>query len=259
MGRALIPEQADLPDANQDSIYPFLVSQIDAVGLKGLVVAGVFAAALSTYDSIGSSLSALLTRDVYARLIVRDRDDRHYLRVGQWLTPVIIFGSFVYVPFMLEGGMLLFYIDLTSAFVIPLLTLFLMGTLTRVHRRAGLVGLTVGTLYGVLRLCTPAVESQFGFSIMTGTLANSWAAYPLSMIISAATMVLCSLFLDWESRETQTGHTGHEEESPWLRSSQIEVQGIASEPVAEHSLVTPVLLFGLVLVTGCYLSFVLFW
>jgi SSS family solute:Na+ symporter len=259
MGRALIPEQADLPDANQDSIYPFLVSQIDAVGLKGLVVAGVFAAALSTYDSIGSSLSALLTRDVYARLIVRDRDDRHYLRVGQWLTPVIIFGSFVYVPFMLEGGMLLFYIDLTSAFVIPLLTLFLMGTLTRVHRRAGLVGLIVGTLYGVLRLCTPAVESQFGFSIMTGTLANSWAAYPLSMIISAATMVLCSLFLGWESRETQTGHTGHEEESPWLRSSQIEVQGLASEPVAGHSMVTPVLLSALVLMTGCYLSFVLFW
>ena len=210
MGRALIPEQADLPDANQDSIYPFLVSQIDAVGLKGLVVAGVFAAALSTYDSIGSSLSALLTRDVYARLIVRDRDDRHYLRVGQWLTPVIIFGSFVYVPFMLEGGMLLFYIDLTSAFVIPLLTLFLMGTLTRVHRRAGLVGLIVGTLYGVLRLCTPAVESQFGFSIMTGTLANSWAAYPLSMIISAATMVLLLAF-------PRLGEQGDPDWSHWPR------------------------------------------
>ena len=42
--------------------------------------------------------------------IVRDRDDHHYLRVGQWLTPVIIFGSFAYVPFMLESGMLLFYL-----------------------------------------------------------------------------------------------------------------------------------------------------
>ncbi len=136
MGRALIPEQGDLPGARQDAIYPYLAGQIDTIGLKGLVVAGILAAALSTYDSIGSSLSALLTRDVYARLIVRNRDDHHYLRVGQWLTPVIIFGSFIYIPFMLEGGMLLFYVDITSTFVIPLLTLFLMGALTPVHRAA---------------------------------------------------------------------------------------------------------------------------
>ena len=259
MGRALVPEQTDLPEGRQDAIYPFLVSQIDVIGLKGLVIAGVFAAALSTYDSIGSSLSALLTRDVYARLIVRDRDDHHYLRVGQWLTPVIIFGSFAYVPFMLEGGMLLFYVDLTSAFVIPLLTLFLMGTLTPVHRRAGLIGLLAGTLYGVLRLCTPVVESQFGVSLMSGTLANSWAAYPISMVISAATMVLLSLFMGWESKERQTGLLGHEEESPWLRASQIEVQQIKGERVAEHSSVTPVVLAALVLAIGCYLSFVLFW
>jgi Na+/proline symporter len=102
MGRALVPEQSVLPDGRQDAIYPYLVSQMDVPGLKGLVVAGIFAAALSTYDSIGSSLSALLTRDVYARLLVRDRDDRHYLRVGQWLTALIIGLSFLYVPFLLQ-------------------------------------------------------------------------------------------------------------------------------------------------------------
>ncbi len=176
MGRALVPEQGDLPGARQDAIYPFLVSQIDTIGVRGLVVAGILAAALSTYDSIGSSLSALLTRDVYARLIVRNRDDHHYLRVGQWLTPVIIFGSFAYVPFM-KGGMLLFYVDITSTFVVPLLTLFLMGALTPVHRRAGLIGLLAGTLYGLLRLFTPVIYEHFGVTLMSGFLANSWAAY----------------------------------------------------------------------------------
>ncbi|MCH2204084.1 MAG: hypothetical protein MK102_19135, partial [Fuerstiella sp.] len=108
MGRALYPEISDLPLQKVDSIYPHLVSQFSIAGLHGIVVAGVLAASFSTFDSIGSTLSALLTRDVYARLFVRDRDDRHYMRVGQWLTPLIIGGSFVYVPF-LEGGMLLFY------------------------------------------------------------------------------------------------------------------------------------------------------
>ncbi len=62
-----------------------------------------------------------MTRDVHARLIVGDRDDRHCLPVGQWLTPVIIASSFLYVPFPLQEGMPFFYIDLTSAFVISLL------------------------------------------------------------------------------------------------------------------------------------------
>ena len=37
--------------------------------------------------------------------------------------------------------MVLYYLDLTSAFVIPLLTIYLMGSFTRVHRSSGLIGL----------------------------------------------------------------------------------------------------------------------
>ena len=128
MGRALFPDQSTLPNGRQDAIYPVLVAQFKAFGLKGIVVAGILASALSTYDSIGSALSALLTRDVYARLIVRDKKDHHYLRVSQWLTPVIIGISFFYIPGLLRGGMVLYYLELTSAFMIPLLTIFLMGT-----------------------------------------------------------------------------------------------------------------------------------
>ena len=126
IGRAMYPDPSLMPiEASlqvRDSIYPLLVRDLTTTGLTGLVVAGVIAAIFSTFDSIGSTLSALLVRDVYARFIVRNKDDRHYLRVGQWLTPVIIFGSFLYVPFLQQGqGMLLFYIELAGAFVIPLL------------------------------------------------------------------------------------------------------------------------------------------
>ena len=176
MGRALQPLQSALPDGRQDAIYPFLVSQIDTIGLKGIVVAGILAAALSTYDSIGSSLSALLTRDVYARLFVRGRDDHHYLRTGQWLTPVIIAISFAYVPFLLEGGMLLFYLELTSTFVIPLLTLFLVGTFTRVHHTSGLIGLLAGALYGIIRLLSPWIADAFGVAVMPEIMLNTYAA-----------------------------------------------------------------------------------
>ena len=86
MGKALYPEVGLLPTepAMQkiDAIYPILVRDFTTTGLKGIVVAGLFAAAFSTYDSIGSALSALITRDVYARLLAPNRSDAHYLAVG---------------------------------------------------------------------------------------------------------------------------------------------------------------------------------
>ena len=258
MGRALFPTQSILPGGSQDAIYPYLVGQFDIIGLKGLVVAGILAAALSAYDSIGSTLSALLPRDVYALLLGRNRDDRHYLRVGQYLTPVIIASSFLYVPFLLEGGMLLFYIDLTSAFVIPLLTLFLMGSMTRVHRRSGLIGLAVGTLYGVLRLCAPLVAEHIGIAILPHALVNTYLAYPFSMLLTGLVMVLISAFVGWESRSFSLVEE-HHEQSPWLRSSQMAVRQLQQSETSGAARHLPAYLAVALFAVGCVLSFVVFW
>jgi len=260
MGRALFPAQSDLPFARQDAIYPWLVSQIDTCGLKGIVVAGVLAAGLSTYDSIGSSLSALLTRDIYARLFVPDRDDRHYLRIGQLMTPLIIAISFLYIPF-LEGGMLLFYLDLTSTFVIPLLTLYIMGTFTRVHRLSGLLGLLAGAAYGILRLCAPLLAEGAGIAVMPQFMTNTFAAYPISMLLTAGTMLVCSLLLGWEN----LGELLHEERGAWLRASQESIRRLATESAASDPAqgtalrLLPVVLAVIVVAVGCILSFVVFW
>ncbi len=256
MGRALYPDQAMLPGGTQDAIYPYLVDQFDIIGLKGLVVAGILAAALSTYDSIGSTLSALLTRDVYARLLVRDRDDHHYLRVGQYLTPLIIASSFLYVPFLLEGGMLLFYIDLTSALVVPLLTLFLMGAMTRVHRKSGVIGLAIGTSYGILRLLAPLIADHFGIAILPSVLVDTYVAYPFSMALTGLVMVLVSVFVGWQPRNFSL--VEHREESPWLRSSQLAVRAL-QQPAGESVQALPAYLAIALFAVGCVMSFVVLW
>jgi Na+/proline symporter len=205
-------------------------------------------------------LSALLTRDVYARLLVRDRDDHHYLRVGQWLTPLIIAVSFLYVPFLLRGSMLLFYLEITSTFVIPLLTIFLMGALTRVHRSSGLIGLVVGALYGIIRLFAFAIAENHGVAILPAIMTNTYAAYPISMLLTAGTMGVVSLFMGWEAGAGTT-HCAYAEEGGWLRSSQLAVRDLDRAARAGHreeSRLPSVLAIGVV-VTGCLLSFVIFW
>lgn len=260
MGRALYPEQSALPDGRQDAIYPLLVSQIETVGLKGIVVAGILAASLSTYDSIGSALSALLTRDVYARLLVPGRDDRHYLRISQWLTPAVIAISFFYVPGLLRGGMVLYYLDLTSAFVIPLLTIYLMGSFTRVHRSSGLIGLLAGASYGILRMAAPLVAEQTGWVLLPAAMMGTYAAYPFSMLVTAATMVLVSQVAGWESGRA-SDLTSRQEESAWLRSSQLKIRQIQEKISrrAPQGQRLPALLSTLALAIGCVLTFVVFW
>ena len=259
MGRALYPELHLLPvdeslRTTADAIYPILVRDFTGVGFKGLVVAGVLAAAFSTYDSIGSTLSSLLTRDVYARFLVRDRDDHHYLRVGQWLTPAIIFVSFLYVPFLLKRGMLLFYLNLVSAFVVPLLTIYLMGTFTRVHRKSGTVGLLCGVAYGVWRLLAPLAAKHFGVAILPAVMADESASYIFSMLITSGAMVIVSLRLGWEPR----GELLHEERSGWLRDSQLAAALIAPsrEPASR---LLPAVLGIVVIAVGLVLSFVVYW
>ena len=260
MGRALYPDPSMMPlEATlqvRDSIYPLLVRDLTSVGLKGLIVAGVVAAIFSTFDSIGSTLSSLLVRDVYARFLVVDRDDRHYLRVGQWLTPVMIFGSFGYVPLLLqERGMLLFYVDVVGAFVVPLLTIYLMGVFTRVHRRSGALGLAVGVGYGTLRLLAPVVAEKLGIAILPPLLVEAYASYIFGAVFTGGSMLLLSLAVGWES----PGKLLHVEATGWLRSSQLQVTQIEPGQQPTRSDAWPISLGLAAVAIGAVLCFVVFW
>ena len=255
MGRALYPDQLLLPDQSQDSIYPLLISQFATGWLKPIAVAGLLAAAFSTFDSIGSTLSSLLTRDVYARLLVRDAPDQHYRRVGQWLTPVVIGVSFVYLPALLSGGMVVFYLEITSAFVIPLFTLYIMGVFTRVHPRTGIIGLVVGSIYGVGRLLAPLMAESYHIQILPAFLMDKYGAYLYSFVITALAMLVASLVLGW----APSGQLVHREERGWLRTSRLQLETRRQVDRSKLERLLPVsLTIGLV-VTGVILSYVVFW
>ncbi len=261
MGRALFPTRTALPvheslQQTADAVYPILVRDFTAIGFKGIVIAGLLAAAISTYAGMGAAMSALVTRDIYARLFARNRDDRHYLVAGRWLTVLIVLGSFFYVPFLLKQGMMMFYLNLVSAFVAPLLTVFLMGIFTPVHRRSGTIGLLVGMCYGIWRMVAERVALDHGFVLMPAVMMNSYAAYPVSVAITAGTMLLVSVALGWTPR----GGRLRLEESGWLRQSQISAAPVGNSlPEDTRSNAIPVV-FGLAVITfGIALSFVIFW
>ncbi len=71
-------------NAKAEDILPhFLTTQVP-VGIVGIIVAGIAAAAMSTLSACLNSFSSSVTMDIYRRQIMPNRSDRHYLVAG-WL------------------------------------------------------------------------------------------------------------------------------------------------------------------------------
>ncbi|MED6300512.1 MAG: hypothetical protein VX860_10525 [Verrucomicrobiota bacterium] len=258
MGRGLYPDPGTLPGGKTDNIFPELLKQFGSRGFTGLVVAGVFAAAFSTYDSIGSTLSSLLTRDIYARLIVKDRDDKHYLAVGRWLTPLIIFGSFIYVPLLLKEGMIFTYLKVVGAFVVPLLTVYVLGTFTRVHRSSAMPALVLGVLYGLVALNAEKLAIKNDVWLLPSSFMDSYVTALVGCLVTALTMFLVSIIRGWTPRENL--FIDPDLSDGWLATSQNEItQKLVSDDPVHHNSTVPVILGLLVWGIGLILTFFVFW
>lgn len=248
-GRALFPE-FDAPD----QLYPRMADLYLGVGLKGLVVAGMVAAAISTFDSMGSSLSALFTRDIYARLIARDRDDSHYVKVSRVATVAILALGFAYLPFIgSKETMLQAFLTLIPVFVTPLFTVYLIGVFTRAHSRAGIVGIVLGAVYGVIALIDREImDIEWLPAWVTGRWhALLWAMATTAVGAFGTTCLFGRLPADHEAKQL----------SGWLRSSSCSLERIPDHPFTHSppAWLRPEFLAILLIAMTVFVLFSFFW
>lgn len=76
------------PVLQNDAILPWFVAQQLPAGVSGLVIAGLFAAAMSSLDSSMNSVAAALTTDFYERFAPRARG-RNHLTLARILTVIL--------------------------------------------------------------------------------------------------------------------------------------------------------------------------
>ncbi|MFN7138324.1 MAG: sodium:solute symporter family transporter, partial [Limisphaerales bacterium] len=76
------------PTISTDAVFPWFISHSLPTGLVGVVIAGVFAAAMSSLDSSINSMSTVITTDFYRRLRP-GVSDSHCLRLARMLTIVL--------------------------------------------------------------------------------------------------------------------------------------------------------------------------
>jgi SSS family solute:Na+ symporter len=115
-----------------DQVFPhFIVHQLPA-GLTGLVIAALFAAAMSSADTSMNSSASLLMNDVYLRLLKPGADDARQIRLLRAITVVLgILGTATALLMISIKGALDTWWSLAGIFSGGMLGLFLLGVLSR--------------------------------------------------------------------------------------------------------------------------------
>ena len=138
-----------------DKVFPTLVQNLLPVGFRGLVVAGMIAALMSSLASLFNSVSTLFTVDVYQKL-KPDTPARKLVTIGRTTTVVMTILGLLWLPIMkaIAGGGLYQYIQSVQSFLAPpIVAVFVMGLFwKRMNLRGAVWGLSLGFVLGMAKL-----------------------------------------------------------------------------------------------------------
>ncbi len=143
------------PNIQGDEAYStLLASNLLPVGIRGLVLAGLLAAVMSSLSSVFNVISALYTNDVY-KPNHKNASERELVLVGRLTTAVITFAAILCVPLVrqFDSQIYLYLQSVQAYFGPPIAALFILGlTVKMVNAKGALVGLLIGEFIGLTRL-----------------------------------------------------------------------------------------------------------
>jgi SSS family solute:Na+ symporter len=151
--------------------FPLLVQHVLPQGLRGVVVAGLLAALMSSLSGVFNASSTLFTMDFYSKL--RPGVSQHQLVwMGRAATICMVIIGLLWVPVIQGGRGLYHYLQSVQGYLAPpIFVVFALGIFNRrLNSKGCLAALIVGFLLGIFRLAvdTP-VELLEGFQYEVGS------------------------------------------------------------------------------------------
>ncbi|MCA9741063.1 MAG: sodium/sugar symporter [Deferribacteres bacterium] len=132
-GTALIPGVQEAfsngdGSINYDKAYPWLISVFIPIGLKGLVLAALTAAIVSSLASMLNSTSTIFTMDIYKPYINKQASEKNLVTVGRITAFSALIIAIVVAPVLGNTSQIFQYIQEYTGLVSPgILAVFLMG------------------------------------------------------------------------------------------------------------------------------------
>lgn len=148
---------------NADQALPAMITSFLPMGIRGLAIAGLLAALMSSLSSAFNSSSTLLTIDFYKHYRP-EASDKSLVRFGQLATVVLVILSLGWIPFMraLMGGGIFHYLQSIQAYISPpIAAVFLLGLYYRwINAKGAIIALWTGFALGLFRLVTEFLSKE---------------------------------------------------------------------------------------------------
>ncbi len=163
-----------------DKALPIMVSELLPSGIKGLVLAGLLAALMSSLSSAFNSCSTLFTIDFYKKWKPQAAD-KELVWVGQLATIILVIISLAYIPLMrvmTESGGIIQYMQSVQAYISPpIAAAFMFGLFfSRINSTGAIVSLWTGFIIGGARLFFEFLVNNGKIAVGSSPLIESFVA-----------------------------------------------------------------------------------
>ena len=165
-----------------DQIFPRFIVEHLPQGISGLVIAAIFAAAMSNLSGSLNSLASTTVLDFYKPLINPNASDESLLKLSRWLTAawgVIL----IFIAIMARGWGSVFTVGLTIASLVygTMLGAFLLGVVTK---RANSIGVVVGMISSIAAMTCIKFYTNLAWTwyVLTGTVVCFSVGYVVSAV-----------------------------------------------------------------------------
>ncbi|PPK86148.1 SSS family solute:Na+ symporter [Neolewinella xylanilytica] len=165
---ALLDSNGELVTENAQQAFPLLVATVLPVGMRGIVVAGLLAALMSSLAGVFNASSTLFTMDFYSKFRP-NASEASLVRIGRFATAAMVVIGLAWIPVIQGSRGLYDYLQSVQGYLAPpIFVVFFFGVFNkRLNAQGCLWALGVGFAMGLFRLAidTPvALGENFAYT-----------------------------------------------------------------------------------------------
>lgn len=158
---------------NNDNAYPWLIGSFIPTGLKGLVLAALAAAIVSSLASMLNSTSTIFTMDIYKPYINKQASQTQLVNIGRITAAVALVIAVLLAPLLGGIDQMFQYIQEYTGLVSPgILAVFIMGLFWKKSTNKGaiwgvLLSIPIALIFKILPLEMPFMDQMFYTCLIT--------------------------------------------------------------------------------------------
>lgn len=144
MGPSLLPNK-------QDNAFSIALEAFAPVGLKGVLLAGFFAAIMAAISALANSISTIFTLDIYHKFVRPEASDRKLVSIGRIASGVALLVACLLSPLVGKVGLFQYAQIGVTYLATPFISVIILGILwKRTNYKGAIYGLIGGTIIQIL-------------------------------------------------------------------------------------------------------------